>query len=204
VVKWSEFLATDPEFRFRFPTLLFFWEGVGLERGPLSLVSTIEELLGRKCSGSGVESQEYGSIDPSCWPRGTLYPQKLALTSLADSGHGVYFMDGLKWSSVYRRMRWRVREMRTCGQRRPHRRKVFRPDRSLQGPVRMWRVGRSLLRQCGVQDGSDDENMIARARTTRNIKMARVEVESKGFWRWCITLRMTVFADFFSNVRNSK
>jgi hypothetical protein len=36
------------------------WEVVGLERGPLSLVSTIEELLGRKCSGSGLESREYG------------------------------------------------------------------------------------------------------------------------------------------------
>jgi hypothetical protein len=33
---------------------------VGLERGPLSLVSTIEELLGRKSSGSGLESREYG------------------------------------------------------------------------------------------------------------------------------------------------
>jgi hypothetical protein len=32
-----------------------FWEVVGLERGPLSLVSTIEELLGRKISGSGIE-----------------------------------------------------------------------------------------------------------------------------------------------------
>jgi hypothetical protein len=30
---------------------------VGLERGPLSLVSTIEELLGRKSSGSGLESE---------------------------------------------------------------------------------------------------------------------------------------------------
>jgi hypothetical protein len=29
-----------------------------LERGPLSLVSTIEELLGRKSSGSGLESRE--------------------------------------------------------------------------------------------------------------------------------------------------
>jgi hypothetical protein len=28
---------------------------VGLERGPLGLVSTIEELLGRKISGSGLE-----------------------------------------------------------------------------------------------------------------------------------------------------
>jgi hypothetical protein len=33
---------------------------VGLERGPLSLVSTIEELLGRKSSGSGLESRGYG------------------------------------------------------------------------------------------------------------------------------------------------
>jgi hypothetical protein len=31
-----------------------FWEVVGLERGPLILVSTIEELLGRKNSGSGL------------------------------------------------------------------------------------------------------------------------------------------------------
>jgi hypothetical protein len=33
---------------------------VDLERGPLSFVSTIEELLGRKGSGSGLESREYG------------------------------------------------------------------------------------------------------------------------------------------------
>jgi hypothetical protein len=33
---------------------------VGLERGPLSLVSTTEELLGRKSSRSGLESREYG------------------------------------------------------------------------------------------------------------------------------------------------
>jgi hypothetical protein len=32
-----------------------FWEVVGLERGPLSLLSTIEGLLGRKSSGSGLE-----------------------------------------------------------------------------------------------------------------------------------------------------
>jgi hypothetical protein len=30
---------------------------VGLERSPLSLVSTIEELLGRKSSGSGLETE---------------------------------------------------------------------------------------------------------------------------------------------------
>jgi hypothetical protein len=32
----------------------------GLERGPLSLVSTTEELLERKSSDSGLESREYG------------------------------------------------------------------------------------------------------------------------------------------------
>jgi hypothetical protein len=36
-----------------------FCEVVGLERGPLSLVSTIEELLEGKGSGSGLEIQEY-------------------------------------------------------------------------------------------------------------------------------------------------
>jgi hypothetical protein len=37
---------------------------VGLERGPLSLVSTIEELLGRESSGSGLEKRDYGRRDP--------------------------------------------------------------------------------------------------------------------------------------------
>jgi hypothetical protein len=32
---------------------------VGLKRVPLSPVSTIEELLGRKSSGSGLENREY-------------------------------------------------------------------------------------------------------------------------------------------------
>jgi hypothetical protein len=83
------------------------WEVVGLEQGPLSLVSTIEELLERKSSGSGLESQEYSRRDPSRWPRSALYPQRLALTSLtsgghsvgisslADSGHGVSYISPL-------------------------------------------------------------------------------------------------------------
>jgi hypothetical protein len=62
---------------------------VGLERGPLNLVSTTQELLGRKRSGSGLENREYGRRDPSRWPRGTLYPQKLALTSLTSGGRSV-------------------------------------------------------------------------------------------------------------------
>jgi hypothetical protein len=35
-----------------------FWEVVGLERGPLSLVMVIEELLEWKSSGSGLENQD--------------------------------------------------------------------------------------------------------------------------------------------------
>jgi hypothetical protein len=58
-----------------------FWEVVGLKRGRLSLVSTTEVILGRKSSGSGLESQEYGRRDPSSWTCDTLYPQKLALSS---------------------------------------------------------------------------------------------------------------------------
>jgi hypothetical protein len=57
-----------------------FWV-VGLERGTLSLVSTIEELLGRKISVSGVKNREYGRRDPLCWPCNTLYPQTLGQTS---------------------------------------------------------------------------------------------------------------------------
>jgi hypothetical protein len=55
----------------------------------LNLVSTIEELLERESSGSGLESWEYDCKDPSCWPRGTLYPQMLALTSLTNGSCSV-------------------------------------------------------------------------------------------------------------------
>jgi hypothetical protein len=45
-----------------------FWEVVGLERGPLSLVITIEELLERKSSFSYLENREYCRRDLSRWP----------------------------------------------------------------------------------------------------------------------------------------
>jgi hypothetical protein len=63
-----------------------FWAVVSLERDPLSLVSTTEELLERKSSGSGLEIREYGRRDPSPCPRGIFYPQKLALTSPKSGG----------------------------------------------------------------------------------------------------------------------
>jgi hypothetical protein len=66
-----------------------FWEVVGLERGPVSLLSTIEELLGRNSNGSGLENREYGRGDPLRWPRDTLYEQKLALTAPTSGGRSV-------------------------------------------------------------------------------------------------------------------
>jgi hypothetical protein len=44
----------------------------------------IEELL-----GSGLENREYGLGDPLHWPRNTLYPKKLALTSPISGGRSV-------------------------------------------------------------------------------------------------------------------
>jgi hypothetical protein len=42
-----------------------------------------------KSSGSCLENREYGRRDPSRWPRGTLYPQNLAITSTTSSGRSV-------------------------------------------------------------------------------------------------------------------
>jgi hypothetical protein len=39
--------------------------------------------------GSGLENRDYGLRYPSHWPRGTLYPQKLALASPTSGGRSV-------------------------------------------------------------------------------------------------------------------
>jgi hypothetical protein len=62
---------------------------VGLDRGPLRLVSTTEELFERKSSGSGLENRDYGRKNSPRWPRDTLYLQKLAFTSSASIGRSI-------------------------------------------------------------------------------------------------------------------
>jgi hypothetical protein len=95
-------LVRLPAYRFRSPGFAsrhdqIFREVVGLERGPLSLVSVTEELLGRNNSGSDLESRECGHIDMLRWPCDTLYPQKLALSSLISGGcSSIYFARGLR------------------------------------------------------------------------------------------------------------
>jgi hypothetical protein len=46
--------------RFHSRPCQIFWDLVGLERGPLSLLSTIEALLGRESNGSGLENRDCG------------------------------------------------------------------------------------------------------------------------------------------------
>ena len=59
---------------------------MGLERGPLSLVRSIEELLEYKSSGSGPEKR-LTAVGIRCADHVTpLYPQKLALTSPTGGG----------------------------------------------------------------------------------------------------------------------
>jgi hypothetical protein len=59
---WPPLWSSDQRFwlqiqrsRVRFPALLDFWQVGGLQRGPLSLVITTEELLEKRSSGSGLE-----------------------------------------------------------------------------------------------------------------------------------------------------
>jgi hypothetical protein len=66
-----------------------FLRSSGSGTGSTQLIGTIEELLERKSSGSGLENRDYGRRDPLRCQRDTLHPQKLALTSLTSGGRSV-------------------------------------------------------------------------------------------------------------------
>jgi hypothetical protein len=82
------------------------WEVVGLERDPLSLVSTTEELLEIKSNGSGLENRDYGHKDSSRWQRGTLYPQQLTLTSSISGGRSVGIVRSRTQTMEFLRLIW--------------------------------------------------------------------------------------------------
>jgi hypothetical protein len=75
--------------RVRFPTLPDFLRSSESGMGSSLPREYTQELLGRKSSGSSLESWEYGLKDLSRWPRGTLCPQKLSSTSPPSGGHSV-------------------------------------------------------------------------------------------------------------------
>jgi hypothetical protein len=86
---WSSAQGSQLQIQIQFLELSDFWEVVGLERGALSLVRTIEELFGRNSSGSGQENLDYGRREPSRWIPNTFYPQTLALIWPTRGGRSV-------------------------------------------------------------------------------------------------------------------
>jgi hypothetical protein len=85
VVRVPGYRSRGPEFDFRHYQI--FWEVVGLERGPLSLVSIIEELLDWRSSGSGSRKHRLTAVGIHYADhKDTLYPRKLALTSPTSCG----------------------------------------------------------------------------------------------------------------------
>jgi hypothetical protein len=87
VVRVPGYRSRGPGFDFR--RYQIFWEIVGLERGTLSLVRIIEELLERKVAAPVYKTEINDRGDSLRWPRDTLYPLKLALTSPASGGRSI-------------------------------------------------------------------------------------------------------------------
>jgi hypothetical protein len=80
---------------------------VGLKRGPVSLVSTIEELLRRKSRVTGLEIRDYGRRGHATPP----YPQKLTLTSPTSCGRSVGIVRSRTKSKIFFLLRFLPRHV---------------------------------------------------------------------------------------------
>jgi hypothetical protein len=58
---------------------------------------------------AGLEIREYGHRDPARWPRGTLYPQKLALTSPTSGGRSAVIVHS-RTKATERDVEWKTNE----------------------------------------------------------------------------------------------
>jgi hypothetical protein len=78
------------------------------------------KLFDRKSTGSCLGNREYGRRDSSRWPRGTLYPQNLALNSLTSGGRSVGIVRSrtqatefsctsrITWCHWFKRLKWKA------------------------------------------------------------------------------------------------